>query len=88
MSTTYPISRRRHAHSLTLYIYIHIQTGKTYEHRVPDDEAHAEPLFTVTGQHETAAHWHSGFTANSMTVTAQQHCDSFRFRRVAHSTMA
>ena len=51
MSTAYPISRRRHTHTLTsLYIYIHTHTGKTYEHRVPDDEAQAwldALIFTV-----------------------------------------
>ena len=30
-----------HTHSLSLYIYTYTHTGKTYEHRVPDDEAQA-----------------------------------------------
>ena len=37
-------------HTLSLYTYIHIHTGKTYEYRVPDDEAQAwldALIFTV-----------------------------------------
>ena len=50
MTTAYPISRRRHTHTHSLYIYIHTHTGKTCEHRVPDDEAQAwldALIFTV-----------------------------------------
>ena len=50
MSTAYPISRRRHTHTLSLYIYINTHTGKKYENHVPDDEAQAwldALIFTV-----------------------------------------
>ena len=50
MSIVYPMTRRRHTHTLSLYICIHTHTGKTYENRVPDDEAQAwldALLFTV-----------------------------------------
>ena len=41
MSAAYPISRRRHKHIRSLSRYIYTHTGKTYEHRVPNDEAQA-----------------------------------------------
>ena len=42
--------RHTHTHTLSLYTYIHTHTGKTYEHRVPDDEEQAwldALIFTV-----------------------------------------
>ena len=50
INTAYPMTRRRHTHTPSLYIYIRTHTGKTNEHRVPDDEAQAwldALIFTV-----------------------------------------
>ena len=52
MSIVYPDEAQAHTHTLSLsfYTYMHTLTGKTYEHRVPDDESQAwldALLFTV-----------------------------------------